>query len=289
VSGEAPWSAKLSGTPLADEYRAQEGALRRGLPVSATFEAGRYRPETLAKLRALWSARMQSEYESTAVFTDIAQQLMEAGASLDAQAVVLRMAHDELRHADLAARAVETFGGEATMTPRPPAPASRADRCTPEERALRSVIYGCCLGETINAARFVDALETTRDPYVRELLRQLLADERMHAQFGYYYLEAWRPWLEGHPEIRARLARYLTYAFAVLERDLSGVRHTSTPAPALDDEERAVGLPDLPRLPRTFYATVEGAIVPGLDRFELGAASAWAERRLRSADAAPAG
>jgi hypothetical protein len=223
---------------------------------------------------------MQSEYESSVVFSDMARLLIEADAPLDAQAVVFRMAHDELRHAELAARAVETFGGEATMRPRPPSPAARADDCGPEERALRAVVYGCCLSETINAARFVDALETTVDPYVRELLRQLLSDERMHAQFGFYYLEAWRPWLNAHVDTRRRLGRYLEYAFAVLERDLSGARPASNPAPALDDEERAVGLPDLVRLPATFYATVEGAIVPGLDRFELGAAAAWATRRL---------
>jgi hypothetical protein len=281
VSDEPLFSTTLSSTPLADEYRTQESALRRCAPVVARFDAGAYRPDTILKLQELWRVRMQSEYESSVVFTDMARLLMEAGASLDAQAVVLRMAHDELRHADLAARAVETFGGDATMKPRPPAPVRDAN-CTPEELALRTVIYGCCLSETINAARFVDALETTDDPYVRELLRQLLSDERMHAQFGYYYLDAWRPWLDAHEDVRRRLGTYLQYAFAVLERDLSGVRAESDPASALDEDQRAVGLPDLARLPETFFSTIEGAIVPGLDRFGLGAAVAWKARRLRA-------
>jgi hypothetical protein len=280
VSERGAFSTTLSATPLAAEYRAQEAALRRCPTVAVTFDGGLYRPATVAKLAELWRARMQSEYESSVVFADMARLLMEADASLDAQAVVFRMAHDELRHAELAARAVEAFGGDATMNPRPSPLASRADACGPQERALRAVLYGCCMAETINAARFVDALETTIDPYVRELLRQLLADERMHAQFGFYYLEAWRPWLEAHAETRRRLGGYLEFAFAVLERDLSGARPSSSPAPALEDEERAVGLPELARLPSTFYATVEGAIVPGLDRFGLGAAGAWAARRL---------
>jgi hypothetical protein len=286
VSDEPLFSTTLSSTPLADEYRAQASALRRCAPAVAPFDPSGYRPETIAKLRDLWRVRMQSEYESSVVFTDMARLLMEAGASLDAQAVVLRMAHDELRHADLAARAVETFGGDATMRPRTPA-VVRDAKSTPEELALRTVIYGCCLSETINAARFVDALETTDDPYVRELLRQLLSDERMHAQFGYHYLDAWRPWLDAHHDVRRRLGTYLEYAFAVLERDLSGLRAESDPAPALDDEQRAVGLPDLARLPKTFYATVEGAIVPGLDRFGLGATAAWNARRLRAVGPPP--
>jgi hypothetical protein len=188
------------------------------------------------------------------------------------------MAHDELRHADLAARAVEAFGGEAVIRPEPVAPPTRAPDCGPEERALRAVIYGCCLSETINAARFVDTLETTTDRYVHELLRQLLADERMHAHFGYLYLEAWRGWLDAHADVRARLDAYLAYAFAVLERDLGGARRD--PAPALEDDERAVGLPDLARLPVTFYATVEGAILPGLERFGFAAAASWKTRSL---------
>lgn len=274
------YSLALSATPLADEYRAQEAALRRCAPLSVAFDARAYRPRTIEKARALWLARMQSEYESTAVFTDMAQLLMAACASLDAHAVVLRMALDELRHAELCARAVEALGGQPMMDPQPPSIAGRGENCDPEERALRSVLYGCCLSETINAARFVDGIETTTDPFIRELLRQLLGDERMHAQFGFYYLEAWRPRLAAHPDIRARLVRYLEYAFAVLERDLSGHIADMSSIPDLDDEERAIGMPDRRRLPITFYETVTAAILPGLERFQIAATDAWNARRL---------
>jgi hypothetical protein len=33
-------------------------------------------------------------------------------------------------------------------------------------------------------------------------------------------------------------------------------------------------------LPETFYATLEGAIVPGLERFGIEAGTAWRERSL---------
>ena len=124
---------------------------------------------------------------------------------------------------------------------------------------------------------------------MRELLRQLLADERMHAQFGFLYLEAWRPWLDAHPEVRERLSRYLEFAFAVLERDLSGSGAAHDPGvPDMDDEERAAGLPDPQRLPVTFYATVTGAILPGLDRLGIRATEAWAARRLEPGRSRPA-
>jgi hypothetical protein len=275
------YAATLSATPLADEYRAQEAALRRCSPIAVSFDGTRYRAETVGKARLLWLDRMRSEYESTAVFVDMARLLIAARASIDAVAVVLRMAHDELRHADLCGKAAVAFGGEPLMDPHPPSIAGRAEDCGPEERALRSVIYGCCLSETINAARFVDMLETTTDPFVREVLRQLLSDERMHAQFGYLYLEAWRPWLSEHPEMCRRIGRYLEYAFAVLERDLSGQRPVGTPpeaVPVLSAEERAIGLPDPHRQPVTFYETVAGAILPGLERFGFPAVAAWAAR-----------
>ena len=282
LDGRTGFSAALSVTPLADEYRQQEAALRRCAPVAVTFDAGIYHARTIEKARDLWLVRMKAEYESTAVFTDMAQLLMAAGASLDAHAVVLRMAHDELRHAELCARAVTALGALPLMDPQPPKLAGRGENCGPEERALRSVLYGCCLSETINAARFVDGLETTTDPFMREILRQLLSDERMHAQFGFIYFEAWIPWLDEHPDVRARLARYLEYAFAVLERDLSGWVADPSSIADLDDEERAIGMPDRKRLPLTFYDTVTGAILPGLERLQIPATAAWSARRLVS-------
>jgi hypothetical protein len=224
---------------------------------------------------------MDSEYRSTSVFSGLAAQLMEAGASLDAVAVVLRMAQDEIRHAELCGQVVLALGGEPRIEPKDVAPIPRHPDCGPEERALRNVVYGCCLSEIVNTARFVDTLDTMTDPYLRDVTRELLSDEVLHGQFGFHYVEVWRDWLAEHPDVRASLGRYLRHAFAVFEQQLSGA---DAPPKALSPDERAIGLPDPARLPETFYQTVTGAIVPGLERLGIEAGRAWMERSL----AAPA-
>ena len=267
----------VPGSPIEKEYRAIAGAMLRCARTVHAFDGRAYAPAALEAARKLWVVRMDAEYRSTSVFSALVAQLMEAGASLEATAVVLRMAQDEIRHAEVCGEVVVALGGEVRIEPKEVALISRHPGCGPEERALRNVIYGCCLSEIVNTARFVDMIDTMSDPYLRDVTRQLLSDEVLHGQFGFHYLEASRDWLERHPEVRASLGRYLRHAFAVLERQLSGA---GAPPRVLSADERALGLPDPARLPETFYQTVTGAIVPGLERFGIGAGEAWAGRSL---------
>lgn len=140
-------------------------------------------------------------------------------------------------------------------------------------------------GRLVNAEAN-DGGETNDAPYtcacclLKDITRQLLSDEVLHGQFGFLYLEEWKGWLEANPQVLASLARYLRHAFVVLERQLSGA---GAAPKALTEDERALGMPDPARLPETFYATIEGAIVPGLERFGIEAGKAWRERRLEGA------
>lgn len=276
---EPPRVVGLPGdaTPLEKEYRAIASAMMRCARNVHAFDAAAYEPRAVEAARTMWTVRAAAEYRSTSVFSALATQLMEAGASLDAVAVVLRMAQDEVRHAELCGQVIEALGGRATFAPpRDIVALALHPGCGLEERALRNVVYGCCLSEIVNTARFVDALDTMSDPYLRDVTRQLLSDEVLHGQFGFHYLEAWRDWLDTHDDVRASLARYLRHAFAVLERQLSGA---GAPPKALTTDERALGIPDPARLPETFYQTMVGAIVPGLERFGIQAGEAWKERR----------
>jgi hypothetical protein len=267
-----------SGTRTERWYRDIVAVVARCTPNDARFDIAACDPALVAKLRALWLHRMESEHRSTAVFASLAWQLMEAGASLDQKAMVLSMAHDELRHTELCGRVVETLGGEARCEVENVSAQMPAHRgCSPEERALRNVIYGSCMSEVVNSARFVALLDATKDPFMRNATRQLLADEVTHAQFGFYYLDAWQPWLEVHPEVRASIARYLRYAFAVYERNQAGgdgsfVRRS--------DDELSVGLPDPSQNRDVFYQTLEHAVLPGLERYGIEATNAWRTRTL---------
>jgi hypothetical protein len=243
-----------------------------------TFDAKPYDARAVEQARAMWKVRMLSEYRSTSVFSALAAQLMEARASLESTAVVLRMGQDELRHAEACGEAVVALGGEGTIDePVVVAPLALHKGCTPEERALRNVIYGCALSEIVNTARFVDAIDAMSDPFLKDVTRQLLSDEVLHGQFGFFYLEEWKDWLGANPNVLVSLARYLRHAFVVLEKQLSGAGGAPK---TLTEDERALGMPDPARLPETFYATIEGAIVPGLERFGIEAGKAWRERAL---------
>jgi hypothetical protein len=276
-SEERWFTATLSDTPIADEYRALESALRQCEPIGCDFDPSPYPVDVVQKAQRWWLAMMRSEYESSSGFVDLAMQFREIDAPLDFQVVVLRMGQDELRHAAICAQVVDGMGGE----PRILAPAVRRSAphtdCGPEEAALRTVIFGCCLSETVNAARLAKRFADASDPFVREAIRQLLADERLHAQFGFYYLESRRRWLEARPEVRRSLSRYLRYGFAVLEQYMGSVP-TGVLSPT--DVERAIGLPDLTDLSTTFQETILNASLPGLERFGIEASAAWRDRSM---------
>ncbi len=265
-------------SPIEKEYRAVADAMMRCTRLVETFDASPYDPAAVARARAMWRVRMLSEYRSTTVFSQMAGQLVEANDSLDANALVLRMAQDELRHAEVSGRTIVALGGDARIEGEiDVVPLARHSGASAEQLALRTVIYGCCMSEVVNCARFVDALDTMTDPYLRDVTRQLLSDEALHGQFGFHYLEAWRDWLSVHPDVIGSIERFLRHGFAVLERQLSGA---GAAPKTLTVDDRALGIPDPARLPDSFYQTVAGAIVPGLERCGIDATTAWRDRKL---------
>ena len=284
---EQRWlTAALSGTPIADEYHFVDAALRPCEPMAHTFDRSRHPAEAIEKARRWWLAAMQSEYASASVFIDLATQLRQIASPLDVQTVVLRMAQDELRHAAICARVVEAMGGEAKI------PAGQLPRmlphpdCCADESVLREIIYGCCLSEMVNVARLAKSVSEVSDPFVRDAFRLLLADERLHAQFGFHYLESRRPWLDAHPEIVRSLGRFLRFAFASLEQRMGAVPVEARPRTG---PELAIGVPDLTEQTRTFQETILNASVPGLERFGIEASAAWRDRSMRPGAPAASG
>jgi hypothetical protein len=178
------------------------------------------------------------------------------------------------------------MGGEAKI------PAGQLPRvlphadCGPEESVLREIIHGCCPSEIVNVARLAKAVGEVGDPFVRDALRLLLADERLHAQFGFYYLESRRAWLDDHPKVVRSLERFLRYAFASLEQRMGAVPFGACPC---TEAELAIGLPDLTERSRTFQEAILNASVPGLERFGIEAGAAWRERTMESGASAAAG
>ena len=287
AESEQRWlTAALSGTLIVDEYLFVDAALRPCELMGHTFDPSRHAPEAIQKARRWWLEAMRSEYESATVFIDLATQLRQIAGPLDVQTVVLRMAQDELRHAAMCARVVETMGGEAKI------PAGQLPRvlphadCGPEESVLREIIHGCCLSEIVNVARLAKGVGEVGDLFVRDALRLLLADERLHAQFGFYYLESRRAWLDDHPKVIRSLERFLRYTFASLEQRMGAVPFDACPR---TEAELAIGLPDLTERSRTFQEAILNASVPGLERFGIEAGAAWRSRTMESGAPGAAG
>lgn len=268
----------LTGNTIEKEYRALDEAIRRTEPLVPAFDEKAYHPRAVARARESWERRMVFEHRSTTVFANLAVQLFEANASLDAKTVMLRMAQDEVRHTETCGHVVLALGGTAEVEADVAVPPLAAHQgVSPAERALRNVIYTTSMSEMVAIAMLVDELDQTKDRFLRDATRRLLADEVLHGQFGFLYLEAWRPWLDAHPDVRGSLGRYLTHAFKVIEDVLGGPVRAEAP---LDDDERALGLHGAARGREIFYETMQHAIVPGLERFGIEAGKAWRERRL---------
>lgn len=274
-----------SGTPLEKEARDVDEALQRACARVTTFDRDAYDPRAVARAREAWRQRMAFEHRSTTVFSNLATQLFEANATLDEKLVMLRMAQDEIRHTVTCGEVVAALGGTPTFAAEVDvAPLARHRGCSAEERALRNVLYTTCLSEMVAVARLVDELEATRDPFLHDATRRLLADEVLHGQYGFHYLSAWQPWLAAHPDVVASLERYLQHAFAVIEPLLAPA--SDEPGRALEDDDIALGLVPEERSRQVFYDTVTHAIVPGLERLGLDASRAWRERIRLDVDVA---
>ncbi len=271
-------SAACSGTALEPQWRALRAHSARTTRGQHTFERARYSPAAIARLGALWRVRMESEHRSTAVFAGLATQLMAARAPLDVQAAALSGGHDELAHAELCAEVLSALGQPAccdALVEPPSLPLHRGT--TPEIRVLRNMLFGSCISEVVNAARFGDALEVVTDPYLRDVTRVILSDEIAHGQLGFQYLSAVRPWLDAHPDARADVSEYLRLALATYERDTFAILDR---IPTPSDEERALGMTDPARDRLIFTETIEKAVVPALEGFGFEAERAWITRSL---------
>jgi hypothetical protein len=108
---------------------------------------------------------------TSSVFVDLALQMREIDAPFDAQTAVLRMAQEQLHHADLCSGVLEGLSAEGTIPAPPVLRLATHPDCTIDESVLRNVIYCCCLGETVNAVRLAKRVGQTKDPFLRETFR----------------------------------------------------------------------------------------------------------------------
>jgi hypothetical protein len=267
----------LSSSTIAREFLSLDAALSRTQPLDSTFDPKTYSAKAVQRAQDVWRNRMGTEYGSTTVFSQVAGQMVEAGATLDTTAVMLRMAQDELRHTRTCGDVVIALGGEARLNREAVLPTvAKHANVSREECALRNVIYTTCISEMFSVAYLTTSVELCKDPYLRGATRMLLSDEILHGRFGFAYVEAWQAWLTDHPEARDATGRYLQYAFAVAEREFgSWPRH----AP-LTEDELALGLVSSEVAHDLYAQTMRVAVVPVLEGLGLAAEQAFRTRTL---------
>ncbi len=263
-----------SATPIAEIHR-QIAIAAASRTDHGVFAAAAYDPRSVAEARVRLKKRMLDEHQSTTVFSALVANVLEAGAPIDTGTVILKMAQDELRHAEICGRAVVAMGGtNAAQRDTTVRPLAQHVGCCPIERALRNVLV-TSISEMYSVAFFVASLDRMTDPYLRSVTRELLSDEVLHARFGFYYLQIYRDWLASRPEVRRSIARYLRYVFAVCEGEfVRGHR----PRAGADDER--LGLVSSELGLEVFVETMQHGVVPGLERFGLDATDAWRRRAL---------
>jgi hypothetical protein len=228
-------------------------------------------------VRSEWLRRVEAEYRSAAITQHLTLWLIQIGASPDLVRGGLRIAADEITHAEMSHRAFVVAGGEGgPQLARESLQLTRASESAPlEHDVLRVGVEVFCLGETVAVPLFKELREQCSVPVARRALDRILRDEVRHRDFGWSLLG----WLVEQPYAAAlrsivdsELPRWFERLRSSYAPEGRGTERVMTP------EERAWGL-----MPVSLYrAAVDKALVrdwePRFARLGIDARAAWGAR-----------
>jgi hypothetical protein len=226
----------------------------------------------LGAVREEWRRRVLAEYGSAAITSDLVGWLLRLGASPTLLHHGLRIADDEVVHAELAFEVLSAAGGGEVEL------GGRALGLEPLQElplASNACLAGVrvfCLGETV-AVRLFKRLRdgATIDP-ARRALDRVLGDEVRHRDFGWLLLEWFAgrtDWLEQRELLRARLPEW----FAGLRRNYE-VEDAS-----FDEADRAWGLMPTSEYRAALYETLDRDYIPRFEEYEIDARAAFDDSR----------
>lgn len=234
--------------------------------------AGSFLPMNLSA-QSEWLRRVEAEYRSSVITQRLTLWLTQAGASPDLLHAGLRIAADELDHAELSMAVHRAAGGGSTP---------QLDRASLEHPIrsgdplewdiVRLGVDVFCLGETVAVPLFRYLREGCEEPAAKAALQRILRDEVRHRDFGWTLLDAM---LDGPlaPELRALVVRELPGWFG-------RIRASYAPAfaaaqTALSDDDRRWGLMPAARYAEVVAKTLSRDWVPRFRERGIDARAAW--------------
>lgn len=221
--------------------------------------------------KATWRGRMINEYMSSGVFEGLAVQCAALG--LEDEADECRgFADEERRHGVLCGAVLEALGGEAAFEAVATGDFPEHAEVSKEEALARNLVAISCMAETVAVSLIGAERLEMPEGELKDLLTKIYADEVGHARFGWRLVGKLVADLDA--AARARFGDYLRIAFAHLEEH--ELAHLAPgPAPA---GGAAFGLCSGREARDLFFATVDDAIIPGLEALGLPARAAWENR-----------
>ncbi|MDB4932296.1 MAG: hypothetical protein JWM10_4780 [Myxococcaceae bacterium] len=225
------------------------------------------------RAQAEWLRRVEAEYRSSAIAQHLTLWLTQAGASPDLLHAGLRIAADELDHAELSMAVYRAAGGTSTpQLARESLEHPRRTRDPLEWDIVRVGVDVFCLGETVAVPLFRYLREGCEQPEARAALQRILRDEVRHRDFGWTLLDAM---LDGPlgAELRALVGRELPGCFA-------RVRASYAPGFAaalteVSDDDRRWGLMPPARYAEVVTRTLARDWVPRFRARGIDARAAW--------------
>ncbi|MEO6952230.1 MAG: ferritin-like domain-containing protein [Polyangia bacterium] len=214
-------------------------------------------------MRREWAQRVEVEYRSAAVTQQLGLWLTQLGASPDLIRAALRIAADELDHAQRSHRVAVAAGSEAHVIDRASLMLEDGDL----ERVVTQTALGTfCLGESVAVPLFAAMRRGCTVAVARRALDRILIDEVRHRAFGWTLLG----WLLEHvPGTRVIVEGTLPRSFAALRRT-----YVATDSAATDDE-RAWGLIAPREYAPILAKTFERDYVPSFAALGIDAGAAW--------------
>ena len=200
--GGRPWT--LDGEPVTAKL------VRGAAWAGEGFGAGssELEPGVREQLARAWGRDGQFEHASVASFARVVGELMRLGAPAELVDASREAALDEIEHARRCFALASRYAGNPVGPGPLPIRRGLAGGSRPSIEAIAVAVFeDGCINESVAAAEAAIAANECRDPWVREVLEQIAADEREHAAL------AWRTlrWLlEAHAyEVAPALQRRL--------------------------------------------------------------------------------